>query len=115
MNATPIPSTGSTAVATQVGVFKEIGICRSRNLPSRLRQLQASLLVGASQAGRLLRVRDDKLHLSFHSIDRPIRVTANRRSIVIRARNQVWLLRSAAEIAARFLPIARGKVARYRS
>ncbi len=96
-------STDSSKVAAPAAEFKEVGFRHSRNLPSLLAQLQTSLLVRRYQAGKraTVGVRDGKLNLSLHHLDRPMGVAASQRWIAVGALNQIWLLRSARVVAPR--------------
>jgi uncharacterized protein (TIGR03032 family) len=96
-------STDSSGVAAPAADFKEIGFRHSRDFLSLLKQLQTTLLVSTHPAGKLVvvSVREGRLNLSFHNFDRPMGVATSWRWIAVRTRDQIWVLRSARDIAQR--------------
>jgi uncharacterized protein (TIGR03032 family) len=89
--------------------LREIGYRHSRNLPALLDELQISLLVSTYQAGKLavIGAPGGELALSFHNFDRPMGVTIGNGQIAVGSRSQIWLLKSAPEIARRLTPAGR--------
>src|SRR5262249_50728157 len=89
--------------------MREISFRHSRNLPMLLEQLQSSLLVSTYQAGKVavLAGQQGKLTLSFHNFDRPMGLAIGSGQIAVGARNQIWYLNSAPEIARKLEPEGR--------
>lgn len=71
-----------------------------------LRQLGASLLVSTYQANKLLAVRAHGGGLStlVRTFDKPMGLAVNGSRLALGSRNEVWLLRNAADIAPRIEP-----------
>ncbi|MEX2114558.1 MAG: TIGR03032 family protein [Pirellulales bacterium] len=71
-----------------------------------LAKLGASLVVSTYQANKVLAIRAQGPGLSVlvRTFDRPMGLTVNRRRLVIGARNQIWTLRNAPDIAPRIEP-----------
>ena len=89
--------------------YREIHYEHSRNWPALLEHLGASLLVSTYQAGKLFIVgaRQGELALSFHNFEQAMGIAVKRDRIAVGTRNQVWLLRSAPDIAPRLEPAGR--------
>jgi uncharacterized protein (TIGR03032 family) len=89
--------------------YREIRYEHSRNWPALLEHLGASLLVSTYQAGKLFIVgaRQGELALSFHNFEQAMGIAVRHDRIAIGTRNQVWMLRSALDIAPRLEPTGR--------
>ena len=89
--------------------YREIHYEHSRNLPAILEHLGASLLVSTYQAGKFFVVgsRQGKLALSFHNFEQAMGIAVKHDRIAVGTRNQIWLLRSAPDIAPRLEPAGR--------
>ena len=78
------------------------------NLADFLASLNASLLFSTYQAGKLAVIgsHQQQLTLSFHNFDRPmgVAIDANSDAMAVAARDKVWFLRNARDIAARLEP-----------
>ena len=89
---------------------REVRYEHSPNLAELLSEANASLLITTYQAGKvvLLGSHQQQLTLSFHNYDRPMGVAVGpqARSMAVAARNQVWILRDAADIAPKLDPPA---------
>lgn len=83
--------------------LREVSFECSRHFLSILEHLQSSLLVSTYQAGKLvaLAARDGKLALTFINFDRPMGVAVRNDGIAVAARDQIWFLRNAPDIAPR--------------
>lgn len=101
------PANGQATEAAPA--YREIRYEHSRNLPALLEQLGLSLLVSTYQAGKLFVVgaRQGALSLSFHNFEQAMGIAARPGRIVVGARNQIWTLRSAPDIAPRLEPAGR--------
>lgn len=86
--------------------FREVRYEHSRNLVPLLEQLNASLLVSTYQAGKVVAVaaHHGKLVLTFHNFEQAMGIAVSPRTLAVGARNQVWFLRSAPDIAPRIEP-----------
>jgi len=86
--------------------YREVRYEHSRSFVAILSQLRASLLVSTYQAGKLVVVsaRDESLALSFHNFEQAMGVAVGPRSLAVGTRNQIWSLRSAANIAPQIDP-----------
>jgi uncharacterized protein (TIGR03032 family) len=82
---------------------REVGYEYSLNLAPLLEHLGVSLLVSTYQAGKLVVVsaRAGKPDFAFHSFERAMGVAVRPDRLAVGARGQIWLLRSAPDIAAR--------------
>jgi uncharacterized protein (TIGR03032 family) len=92
---------------------REVNYEHSLNLAPLLEHLRVTLLVSTYQAGKLVVVsaREGKPDFAFHSFERAMGVAARPDRLAVGARAQIWLLRSAPDIAARLA--ARGYDACY--
>src|SRR3954468_25044359 len=74
-----------------------------------LQQLGASLVVSTYQANKLLvaRATGGGLSLLVRTLDRPVGLAVDAHRLMIGARNQVWVLRNAPDIAPRAEPAGR--------
>ena len=88
---------------------REVRYEYSRNLPSLLAHLGASLLVSTYQAGKLVVVGVHKggLALSFHNFEQAMGVAVRPDRTAVGARKQFWFLRGAPDLAARVEPSGR--------
>jgi uncharacterized protein (TIGR03032 family) len=89
---------------------REVRFEYSRNLAPLLTHLGASLLVSTYQAGKLVVVGVDEqgaLALSFHNFERAMGVAVGPGRLAVGTLAQVWLLRSAPDIAPRLPPAGR--------
>jgi uncharacterized protein (TIGR03032 family) len=96
-----VPASG--AANDSALTYREVRYEHSRNFPAVLEQLGASLLVSTYQAGKLFVVgaRRGELALSFHNFEKAMGIALKRDRIAVGARNQIWSLHSAPEIAPR--------------
>jgi uncharacterized protein (TIGR03032 family) len=85
---------------------QEIRFEYSENLPSLLCDLKCTLLVSTYKTGNLVCISGNrrKLTPSFHTFDRPMGVAVKENGMAVATRNQIWFLRSAPDIAAKFEP-----------
>src|SRR5215471_21521219 len=83
--------------------IREVNYEHSLNLAPLLEHLRVTLLVSTYQAGKLVVVgpKDGKPEFSFHSFERAMGVAVCPDRLAVGARTQIWLLRSAPDIAAR--------------
>jgi uncharacterized protein (TIGR03032 family) len=83
---------------------REVQYEHSLNLTPLLKHLRVTLLVSTYQAGKLVVVgtREDRPEFSFHTFERVMGVAARPDRIAVGVRAQVWVLRSAPDVAARF-------------
>jgi uncharacterized protein (TIGR03032 family) len=81
----------------------------TRNLPSILQGLNASLLVSTYQAGKVVGVgvADGELALSYHNFERAMGVAVRRDVVAVGARAQIWFLHGAPDLAPRIEPAGR--------
>src|SRR5262245_35281035 len=81
----------------------------THSLPPLLNQLGVSLLVSTYQAGKVVAVgiAEGELTLSYHNFERAMGLAVKHDAIAIAARAQVWLLRSAPDLARRVEPVGR--------
>jgi uncharacterized protein (TIGR03032 family) len=89
--------------------YREVRYEHSRNFTTVLADLGVSLLVSTYQAGKLFVVgaQQGELALSFHNFEQAMGVAVKRDQIAVGARNQIWSLRSAPDIAPRLGPAGR--------
>src|SRR5262245_35355995 len=82
---------------------REVKYEYSLNLAPLLNHLRVTLLVSTYQAGKLVVISPsgDKPEFAFHSFERAMGVAVGPDRLAVGARTQVWLLRSAPQIAAR--------------
>ena len=87
---------------------RRVGYEHSLNLAEVLANLNASLVISTYQAGKLVVVGADRgrLALSFHNFDRPMGVAldGSGQRLAVAARNKIWLLRNARDIASQLPP-----------
>jgi len=87
---------------------REVHYEHSLGLAALLESLNASLLVSTYQAGKLAVIGScrQQLALSFHNFDRPmgVAVDGQANSMAVAARNKVWFLRNARDIASKLKP-----------
>src|SRR5439155_22098912 len=97
----PPPAETSSAV--------EFRYTQTESFPALLKQLGASLIITTYQANKLLVARADGAGLStlVRTFERPMGLAVDGRRLALGTRNQVWLLRNAADIAARVEPAGR--------
>lgn len=92
------PTDGSDAAAQ-----REVRYEFSEDLASVLEAIQATLVVSTYQAGKLALIGShrEQLKLSFHNFDRPMGVAVHPQGnrLAIAARDKIWFLNNAAEIA----------------
>lgn len=89
---------------------REVSFEYSRNLAALLAHLRVSLLVSTYQAGKLVVVGVDEqggLALSFHNFERAMGVAVRRDRVAVGTTGQVWMLRSALDIAPKLPPAGR--------
>lgn len=86
--------------------FREVRYEHSRSLIPLLEQLGVSLLVSTYQAGKVVTVaaQDGRLTLSFHNFEQAMGMAVSPRQIAVGARNLVWFMQSAPEIARQLQP-----------
>ena len=81
----------------------------THSLPPLLSQLGVSLLVSTYQAGKVVAVgvAQGELTLSYHNFERAMGLAVKPDGIAVGARAQVWLLRSAPDLATQVAPAGR--------
>src|SRR5262245_60974988 len=81
----------------------------THSLPHLLSELGVSLLVSTYQAGKVaaVGVAEGELVLSYHNFERAMGLAVKPDAIAVAARAQVWLLRSAPDLARRVEPLGR--------
>ena len=86
--------------------LREVQYECSRGFLQALADLQATLLVTTYQAGKLvaLGTSNGELTLSFHNFDRPMGTAIGPDALAIGARQQIWLLHDAPDIASQIEP-----------
>lgn len=91
------------------GAVREVRHLNTRNLPDLLAGLRASVLISTYQAGKLVVVGSDqrRLALSFHNFERAMGLAVGGSGIAVGTRAQVWMLRSAPQLASRIEPAGR--------
>src|SRR5437870_2474677 len=96
------PATPEAAAPTTV----EFHYTQTDSFVALLRQLGASLLVSTYQANKLLvaRVAGSGLSMLVRTFERPMGLAVDARRLTIGARNQIWFLRNAPDIASRVEP-----------
>ena len=92
--------------ATSAPGEREVRFEHSVNLAPLLSRLKVTLLVSTYQAGKIVAIgsHQGQLKQTFHNFDRPMGVAITAGSIAVAARNQIWLLRNAPDIAPRMEP-----------
>ena len=92
-NPQPLPAAGE----------REVHYEHTPNLADVLSRVQATLLISTYQAGKLIAIgsHDGQLALSFHNFDHPMGVAVNDQTsmMAVAARNKIWFLRNARDIA----------------
>jgi len=85
---------------------REIRFEYSENLPSLLFDLKCTLLVSTYKTGNLVCIsgRRRQLAATFHLFDRPMGIAVKESGVAVATRNQIWFLRSAPDIAAKYEP-----------
>jgi len=93
----------STSDVEAPAPVREVGYEYSLNLAPLLEHLAVSLLVSTYQAGKLVVVSTQagKPDFAFHSFERAMGIAVRPDRLAVGARRQIWLLRSAPDIAAR--------------
>ena len=86
--------------------LREVRYQASSQFGAVLRELGSSLVVSTYQAGKLVVLGESagRLTLSFHNFDRPMGLAYRDGQLAVAARNQVWYLDNAPEIAPRLEP-----------
>jgi uncharacterized protein (TIGR03032 family) len=86
--------------------LREVRYQASSQFAAVLRELGSSLVISTYQAGKLvvLGESDGHLTLSFHNFNRPMGVAYRDGQLAVAARNQIWYLDNAPEIARRLEP-----------
>ena len=81
----------------------------THTFPSILSQLGVSLLVSTYQAGKVVTVgiADGDLTLSYHNFERAMGLAVGPAAIAVGARAQIWLLKSAPDLARQIEPAGR--------
>ena len=101
-------SSGSDRTAYSTAGQREVRYEHSLDLPELLEELNGSLLISTYQAGKLVVVgsHQQQLTLSFHNFDRPMGMAIDRQanSMAVAARNKVWFLQNARDIASQLEP-----------
>ena len=92
--------------ATSAPAEREVRFEHSVNLAPLLSRLKVTLLVSTYQAGKIVAIgsHQGQLKQTFHNFDRPMGMAITAGSIAVAARNQIWLLRNAPDIAPRMEP-----------
>ena len=87
---------------------REVRFEHSTNFPELLTELGLTILITTYQAGKivLLGAQQQQLALSFHNFDRPMGIALNhgRSTLAVAAKNKIWFLRNASDIANRMDP-----------
>lgn len=89
--------------------YREIQYEHTLNLAPLLTRVGASLLVSTYQAGKVavVGVWEEKLALTFHNFERAMGVAVRADRLAVGARRQVYLLRTAPDLAPRMPPAGR--------
>ena len=104
--STVLESTANQQTWETPSPYREVRYEHSRDFPQVLEYLGVSLVVSTYQAGKLFVVgsRRGELALSFHNFEQVMGIAVRPGRIAVGTLNQVWTLRSAAEIAPRLEP-----------
>ena len=107
--ATPkvdVTSAGDTAQVAAASCNREVRHEYTRNLPSLLEGLAASLLVSTYQAGKVVTIaaRGGELALSYHNFERVMGLAVAPGRIAVGTRAQVWVLRDSPDLASQVEP-----------
>jgi uncharacterized protein (TIGR03032 family) len=108
--ASPSLETSTDGQGAEVlSAYREVRYEHSRNFPALLEQLGVAVLVSTYQAGKLfvLGSKQGELALAFHNFEKAMGIAVAPDRIAVGTRNQVWLLRSAPQIAPRLEPAGR--------
>jgi uncharacterized protein (TIGR03032 family) len=99
----------SDQVATTSGKDRLVRYEHSQSLVPLLRRIGCSILVSTYQAGKLVVVGTDNqgLALGFFNFDRPMGMAVRPGWLALAARDSVWVLRTAPDIAPRLEPAGR--------
>ena len=104
------PSTRTDSNVPPTIAEREVRYEHSRDLARLLGGLNASLLVSTYQAGKVAVIgsQQERLNLSFHNFDRPMGMAIDRQAntMAVAARNKVWFLRNARDVASKLEPAA---------
>jgi uncharacterized protein (TIGR03032 family) len=86
--------------------YRDIRCVHSETLPALLTELRLSLLISTYQTGHLVVVaaQRGRLVLTFHQFERAMGIAVKPGTIAVCTRQEVWFLRSAADIAAKLEP-----------
>jgi protein O-GlcNAc transferase len=81
--------------------WREARFRHTASFPDVLRRLGCTLLVSTYQAGKLIAIGadDSGLRFNLHQFDQAMGVAANRTTIVVGARGQIWFLRDNSRLA----------------
>ncbi|OHB78477.1 MAG: TIGR03032 family protein [Planctomycetes bacterium RBG_16_64_10] len=107
--ARPSDATGAAPAATDADLQRAVHYEHSLSLAPLLEQLRVTLLVSTYQAGKAVAIGTHRgaLVQSFHNFDRPMGIAVQSDSIAVAARNQIWFLRNAPDIAQQVEPAGR--------
>ncbi len=100
---------GDTGQVAEASCNREVRHEYTRNLPSLLEGLAASLLVSTYQAGKVVTIaaRRGELALSYHNFERVMGLAIAPDRIAVGTKAQVWFLRDAPELAPQVEPSRR--------
>ena len=100
---TEVPRAGSPS-----SIPREIRFEHSQDLAAVLSEMRASALISTYQAGKVVAmgVANERLSLSFHNFDRPMGLAVDPAAskLAVAARDKVWILRNAREVASQLEP-----------
>ena len=104
----PDEEVGAKESAAEPG-FREVRFRHSPSFVDVLRQMRCTVLVSTYQAGKLiaLGLDDGKLQLRFHEFDQAMGVAADKDTIAVGARGQVWFLEDNSQLAGSIEPPGR--------
>ena len=104
--STSDPASSMSANDAAPEKYREVRYEHSRSFVPLLEQLGVSLLVSTYQAGKVVAVAsvEGRLALSFHNFEQAMGMAVGPRQIAVGAKNQVWFLQSAPEIAPQLQP-----------
>jgi uncharacterized protein (TIGR03032 family) len=103
------PDPGNAPRDEPSGADREVRYEHTKSLVGLLAHLGCSLLVSTYQAGKLVAVAADppRLALSFHNFERAMGLAVGPGTIAVGARQQVWLMNSAPDVAPHLPPPGR--------